>query len=126
MSVTEWILFLDDIRFPVDAGLSFPKSKTVIIARSFDDAVWYVLRHGIPQEIHFDHDLADDHYINGDGEKTGFTFVKWFCDWVMDNDIEIPDGFYYRVHSQNPVGAENIRKYMENFLTVWKTDYAKN
>jgi hypothetical protein len=37
----------------------------------------------------------------------------------MDNDLQLPVGFGYHVHSMNPVGAENIRKYMENFLKTW-------
>ena len=118
----KWILFLDDIRFPVDAKLAFDKNELVIIARSHDDAVWNVQRYGVPCQIHFDHDLADTHYIIGDGEKTGYTFAKWFCDWVMNNNISLPDDFQYRVHSMNPCGAENIRGYMENFLKQWKNN----
>lgn len=114
-----WILFLDDIRFPVDAKLAFSKDELVIIARSMDDAVWYIRRHGIPYQIHFDHDLSDVHYIIGDGEKTGYTFAKWLCDYIMDNDLCLPAGFKFFVHSQNPVGAENIRCYMNNFLQKW-------
>jgi hypothetical protein len=34
----------------------------------------------------------------------------------MDNALDIPEGFSYHVHSMNPVGAENILRYMENFL----------
>lgn len=115
----KWILFLDDIRFPVDVKLAFDTNDLVIIARSFDDAVWYVLRHGLPYQIYFDHDLADDHYENGDGEKTGLTFAKWFCDYIMDNSLDIPEDFQYYVHSANPVGAENIKSYMQNFLKVY-------
>jgi len=117
-----WILFLDDIRFPVDAKIAFNKEDLVIIARSMDDAVWYIHRYGIPYQIHFDHDLADEHYIIGDGEKTGYTFAKWFCDYVMDNDLDLDEDFSYHVHSQNPVGAENIRCYMENFLKAYNND----
>lgn len=116
----EWILFLDDIRFPVDAKQAFNVDETVIIARTMDDAVWYIHRYGIPCQIHFDHDLADEHYGSDTGEKTGYTFAKWFCDYVMDNDIELPDNFQYFVHSMNPVGAENIRKYMDNFIKCQK------
>ena len=115
----DYILFLDDVRFPVDAKKAFNTDEIVIIARSMDDAVWYVERYGVPHQIHFDHDLADEHYGKDTGEKTGFTFAKWFCDWVMDNNITLPDNFYYHVHSINPVGSENIRKYMENFLKMW-------
>lgn len=116
----QWILFLDDIRFPVDTKQAFKVDETVIIARSMDDAVWYVYRYGIPYQIHFDHDLADEHYGSDIGEKTGYTFAKWFCDYVMDNDIELPDNFQYFVHSMNPIGAENIRSYMDNFVKCYK------
>lgn len=85
-----------------------------------DDAVWAVEQYGLPTMISFDHDLADVHYIAGDGEKTGYTFAKWFCDYVMDNDLDIPADFGYNIHSMNPVGAENIRAYMENFLKAYK------
>jgi len=114
--MTAWTLFLDDIRFPADVQHNYGPYKNVVICRSMDDAVWYVEQYGLPTFISFDHDLADVHYIIGDGEKTGYTFAKWFCDYVMDNGLEIPRGFGYFVHSMNPVGAENIRKYMENFL----------
>ena len=117
----KWILFLDDIRFPVDANLAFGKDELVIIARSMDDAVWYIRRHGIPCQIHFDHDLADEHYIIGDGEKTGFAFAKWLCDYIMDNELDLPVGFAYNVHSSNPAGAENIRSLMGNFVKYWRT-----
>ena len=112
-------LFLDDIRFP--PAVAYPDEPNEwIIARNMDDAIWCVENKGVPRFISFDHDLADTHYIIGDGEKTGYTFAKWFCDHVMDNDLNLPVGFGYYVHSMNPVGAENIRKYMDNFLKTWR------
>ena len=111
-----YTLFLDDIRFPEDVKYAYGRYQNVIICRSFDDAVWTVKHHGIPHFISFDHDLADALYILGDGEKTGYTFAKWFCDWVTDNCIDLPARFDFHVHSMNPVGAENIRSYMRNCL----------
>jgi hypothetical protein len=115
-----WTLFLDDIRFPEDVKYPYGRYNNVIICRSFDDAVWTVKHHGAPNFISFDHDLADVHYITGDGEKTGYTFAKWFCDWVIDNDVSLRSSFDYYVHSMNPVGAENIRSYMRNFLSRYR------
>ena len=115
-----WTLFLDDIRFPEDVKYFYGPYSNIRICRSMDDAVWCVEHYGLPFMISFDHDLADEHYIIGDGEKTGYTFAKWFCDYVMDNNLQLPAGFDYFVHSQNPVGAENIRRYMENFLKAYK------
>ena len=110
-----WILFLDDIRFPVDINVTF-NDQLVIIARSMDDAVWYIQRYGIPYQIHFDHDLAHEHYINNNSEKTGYSFAKWFCNWILTNKLTLPEDFEYFVHSQNISGAENIRCYMNKFL----------
>ena len=117
-----YTLFLDDIRYPEDVRVDLGPYRDVIICRSMDDAVWAVRQYGLPTFISFDHDLADTHYIIGDGEKTGYTFAKWFCDYVMDNKLDLPVGFSYAVHSMNPVGAENIRMYMENFLKVYRND----
>jgi hypothetical protein len=120
--MTHWTLFLDDIRFPADVRYNYGPYKNVVICRSMDDAVWCVEKYGLPTMISFDHDLADEHYGKDTGEKTGYTFAKWFCDHVMDNKLRLPVGFGYHVHSMNPVGAENIRKYMENFLKTWNDD----
>lgn len=117
-----WTLFLDDIRYPEDVQYDLGSYRDVVICRSMNDAVWAVKQYGLPTQISFDHDLADEHYDKDTGEKTGYTFAKWFCDWVMDNDLELHKDFKYHVHSMNPTGAENIRCYMENFLKAY--DYA--
>jgi hypothetical protein len=117
-----WTLFLDDIRFPEDVKFFYGPYENLRICRSMDDAVWAVKQYGLPTFISFDHDLADEHYSKDTGEKTGYTFAKWFCDYVMDNDLKMPVGFGYHVHSMNPVGAENIRRYMENFLKTQNDD----
>jgi hypothetical protein len=114
-----WTLFLDDIRFPEDVKFFYGPYENLRICRSMDDAVWAVKQYGLPTFISFDHDLADEHYGKDTGEKTGYTFAKWFCDYIMYNDLQLPVGFGYHVHSMNPVGAENIRRYMENFLKTW-------
>ena len=75
-----YTLFLDDIRFPADVKYNYGPYRNVVICRTMDDAVWCVEQYGLPTMISFDHDLADVHYIASDGEKTGYTFAKWFCD----------------------------------------------
>jgi len=106
-------LFLDDIRFPATSDW--------IIARNMDDAVWYIKNHGVPFFISFDHDLAADHYIIGDGEKTGYTFAKWLTTYVSERNITLPANFDFYVHSMNPVGANNIRNYMTHWLHNYRT-----
>lgn len=105
-------LYLDDLRYPD----LHPDWR---IARNYHDAVWMVKNYGMPYFVSFDHDLADSHYMIGQGpqEFTGYDFAKWLCEWMMDNNFD-PDtnDFRYSVHSANPVGAENIRCYMNNFM----------
>lgn len=115
-----WALFLDDYRFPEDIKI---RRSDWMIARNYDEAVSLVTEYGVPLYISFDHDLADHHYAMfhegitpGNGEKTGLTFAKWFCDHVLDNNLTLPDEFGYYVHSMNPAGARNIDNYMRNFL----------
>ena len=98
-----WMLFLDDERYPKDYDEDW------VIARNFDDAMWYLESKGIPNHIAFDHDL-------GMKSKTGYQFAKAFCDYLETEGFALPEDFSYSVHSMNPVGAKNIRDYMESYL----------
>lgn len=89
-------LFIDDERHPIDGDF--------IVVRSFDAAVDYVLRHGTPYYVQFDHDL-------GHG-KNGLDFAKWLVDRSLDG-FGFPKG--YGVHSQNPVGRDNIKSIMDGY-----------
>ena len=110
MATMRYRLFLDDLRYPPD---DHPDWR---LARNYHDALWYVKTYGLPYHISFDHDLQDiaDFYTHTI-EFTGYDFAKWLCDWMMDNSPDLTD-FTYFVHSANPVGAENIRRYMANFM----------
>lgn len=95
-------LFLDDVRMPEDDSWD--------IVRSYNEFVDYIMEHGIPDVISFDHDLADFMY---EEEKTGYDCAKFLAIYAMDNNhMEYID---CRVHSQNPVGKANIEKFMHNF-----------
>lgn len=107
-------LFLDDIRMPPDYDEEW------VIARNIEDAKWYVEARGVPNWIAFDHDLAQEHYIIGQGSNTGYDFAKWFADYVLMNEIDLPEDFNYSVHSMNPVGAKKIRDYMEEFFDHYR------
>lgn len=96
-------LYLDDERFPPADDPSWK------IARNYFDAVFYVRNYGIPEVISFDHDL-------GNFNETGMEFAKWFCNYILDNEIQKPGDFQYYVHSMNPVGAKNIQSYMDQFV----------
>jgi len=112
-------LFLDDLRIPKDAiGLipdrmnQFYWSDDWIIVRNFWEFCNYIQKFGLPDYISFDHDLADEHYIDADStEKTGYECAKWLVDFCFDNGKSLPD---YMVHSANPTGKQNIISYLEN------------
>lgn len=107
-------LFIDDERNPIDVKWGTWQDQALyrdddwIIARNWDEVLETVLSFGFPQMISFDYDLED-------GQKTGYVIAQKLCDMIMDG-IEVPRGFQFRVHSKNPVGAENINKYINNFL----------
>ena len=110
-------LFIDDERVPMDVKWGTWQDQALyrdadwVIARNWGDVLEIVLTFGFPKLISFDHDL-------GEGEKTGYEIARKLCDMIMDG-IPLPENFEFRVHSKNPVGAENIRSYMNNFLKNW-------
>lgn len=93
----QYKMFIDDERFPVDSDW--------MIVRSSQEAIDCVVKYGLPQHINFDHDLG--------GIDTSMKFIGWLIDFMFDNDLKFPLGFTWDVHSQNPVGAKNIRGIME-------------
>lgn len=110
-----YILFLDDERLPGRYVRDNYDNSIVVIARTFDDAVECLLINGMPHTIHFDHDLG----LMGSG-KSGYDFAKEFAKIVMDSQIPLPENFRYYVHSMNIIGAENIRRYIKDFIDNYK------
>jgi hypothetical protein len=96
-----WRLFLDDERFPV-------REDEWFIARDYDDATFLVIKHGLPVFISFDHDL-------GLGSN-GANFADWLVNYMLDHKLKFPTNFDYFVHSQNPIGAGNIRAKMDTAI----------
>lgn len=86
-------LFLDDERNP--------PSPIWDIARSYDEFVAYIDKHGVPDVISFDHDL-------GDNEFDGMDCVKF----LIEKDLPIN---MFIVHSMNPVGRENLLGLLKNW-----------
>ena len=113
-------LFLDDIRSPKDAiGLvpshmnQFYWANDWDVVRSHDEFVDWIVTNGVPDFVSFDHDLADEHYkdLEGNHEKTGYVSAKWLVYHCLDKGVCLPE---YQVHSANPVGKQNIESYLEN------------
>lgn len=110
-------LFLDDERMPGDVTWIRLPSATWNIVRSLDEAVAWVKVNGFPDVISFDHDLGMDHYAgNYEDRKTGFDFAKWLVEYDMDTNL-MPEKFSFTVHSKNPIGSENIRGLLGNYLS---------
>jgi hypothetical protein len=102
-----YYLFLDDERMPGD----WYKDKVVFVARNYNQFVATIREHGWPVQISFDHDL-------GDG-PTGADCAKWLYEFVDESNTFPSANFSWCVHSQNPIGAANIRghmKHLERFL----------
>ena len=109
-------LFIDDERDPKDVtwGKTWQENAMYrddawIIARNWLDVVEIVISLGFPETISFDHDLGYE-------EIDGYEIAKKLSVMIMDG-VQLPNDFRFFVHSKNPVGAENISTYLNNFLT---------
>lgn len=122
-------IFLDDERKPTDVTWQKLPDVCWQIIRNFDDFVNFVKKNGPPENVSFDHDLAEAHYPYQNAEagmwfqlgiipydrldgKTGYDAAKWLCDYCQEKNVKFPN---YTVHSMNPIGAENIKCYIENW-----------
>jgi hypothetical protein len=97
-------LFLDDERYPPNDGRNW------IVARNVDEAKDIIRDIGWPEYISFDHDL-------GDGEQTGKDFANWMICEHIEGENVFSENFRYYVHSQNPIGAKNIRDLIDGYLS---------
>lgn len=88
-------IYLDDVR-------TIPEG--FIGLRSFTEFITYIEANGLPDFISFDHDLGL--------QESGYDCAKWLVAYCLDNEMELPD---FVVHSQNPVGKQNIASLLSNF-----------
>jgi hypothetical protein len=94
-------LFIDDERFPA--------TTEWVIVRSSEEAKDAVRNYGIPRFISFDHDLG--------GDDTSMAFIHWLIKIVLDSNGHMKFPAEYYIHSQNPVGAANIKSLMDSAIT---------
>lgn len=119
-------LFLDDIRLPEDifrlSGMEIFADPNWTIATSYESFVdtisfnWEA-ENRLPTIISFDHDLGiieltDDQSkvlsvvtSTGNYEKSGLDCAKWLIEYFTLHQLKLPS---ILVHSQNPVGRQNI------------------
>ena len=128
-------LYLDDLRTPTKPP---PGYKDWVVVRDYQEFEDYILKEGLPDLISFDHDLGMEHYLDLSEqtsrmghqipvyelykERTGLHCAKFLCDYILGihengtveeiNDLKFP---HCGVHSANPVGAQNIQSYINQF-----------
>lgn len=100
-------LFLDDIRNPTHGVVP------VITARSMDELMMTIQKHGLPRLISFDHDLTIEHY-GGDyrAGATGYDAALWLANHCVQERLEFP---LWRVHSMSITGAGRIKNFLLHF-----------
>lgn len=124
-------LFLDDTRDPIDVyWIKLPSVKWSIV-RNYKQFIDTILRDGVPEMISFDHDLANEHYIEYEDchneklitglrgkinyekfqEKTGRDCAMWLATYCLDKNIPIP---LYYLHSRNGPGCGNMFSILES------------
>lgn len=109
-------MYLDDIREP--------KDSYDVIARSYEEALLFVQKNGIPSYISFDHDLGCED--TGEILKSGYDFAKWLVDMDIENIYKFPDNFSFNIHSANPIGRNNINSILNNYLKFKVRYYSPN
>lgn len=112
-----WKLFIDDERNPMDVKWGAWEDQASyrdmdwIIARDWPEVIELIYHIGMPDLISFDHDL-------GEGKSTGYDIAKSLVELAIDTPDRhsFSDDFRFMIHSKNPVGAENIRHYLNNYF----------
>lgn len=115
MDNRSWNLFIDDERWPKDATWAewydAPNRDEWLVARSWGEVVNLIDTYGMPSFISFDHDLGDE-----TATLNGYETAQQIVERDMDGKWEIPADFEFAVHSQNPIGKQNIQGILTNYL----------
>lgn len=107
-------LFLDDVR---DVEMIYDSSlrDEFQIVRNYADFVNYIQQNGLPSLISFDNDLG----LNSEGglAPDGYAAAKWL---VYESGLDLTH-LQFKVHSANPVAAEQIRGLLNNYIKHLKS-----
>ena len=119
-------LYLDDQRTPtVDPPTGY---NPWYIVRNYDEFKEWINKHGMPDYVSFDHDLAQEHMsdyfkyqahgiaainYNDFKEKTGLDCAKYMIEFAINNKVSLPR--LVGVHSHNPAGAVNIQSLVNSY-----------
>ena len=61
----------------------------------------------------FDSIITHISFDSDGNEVTGYDCVKWLCDYIQDNSLDISN-LTLNFHTANPVGKENMETYWKN------------
>jgi len=106
------LLWLDDMRDPTDARMDWlayspiGREVEVVWLKDYYQFRNWILQHGLPDGICFDHDLGED-------TPTGYDCAKWLVDYCLDHKLSPP---LWSSQSVNPVGKANINRLLRNFI----------
>ena len=113
-------LYLDDIRNPHQ---TYHNDSDWFVVRNYNEFVSVIEKHFSDLEvISFDHDI--DSYNDDGNVVTGYDRVKWLCDYILDNNLDISN-LTLNFHTANPVGKENMETYWKNFRNYYFSTYLK-
>lgn len=102
-------LFLDDLR-TIDMVYDKSTESQFDIVRTYDEFVDYITVNGLPSFISFDNDLGLD--AQGEVAPDGYAAAKWL---VYQSGLDLRN-LSFKVHSANPVAAEQIRGLLTNYI----------
>lgn len=107
-------LFLDDVR-TIDMIYDKSMESEFDIVRTYSEFVAYIKDNELPTYISFDNDLG----LGDDGKVApdGLAAAKWL---VYESGLDLRN-LEFKVHSANPVAAEQIRGLLNNYIKYLKT-----
>lgn len=108
-------LFLDDVR-TIDMVYDKSMELEFDIVRNYKDFIGYIKKNGLPEFISFDNDLGLDE--NGAVAPDGYAAAKWL---VYESGFDLTN-LEFKVHSANPVAAEQIKGLLTNYINHLKSE----
>jgi hypothetical protein len=102
-------LFLDDLR-TVEMIYDKSDAKDFDVVRNYSDFINYIKSNGLPDFISFDNDLGLD--SNEELAPDGYACAKWL---VYESGLDLKN-LKFKVHSANPVAAEQIKGLLSNYI----------
>ena len=119
--MSDYHLFLDDFRDPLDVTWADLPAVEWSIVRSVDCFKKWINKFGLPSLVSFDHDLLPQHYkpffntpLPTDG--TGFEACEWLVQICEFNSLEFPK---WIVHSQNSRAVTKMVDFLVHKEISW-------